>query len=118
MTSRACVADIQVLKRIYRRLATYQAAAPKGLAEQRAWLIERFTNQATDADAGNPEITGTKYKGQESTMQLRGSTAEERAAALELALTEIDAEIAAADAGEDPPVPCGALLPRVVSAPR
>lgn len=110
------MADIQVLKQIYRRTAAIKAGA--SLPAQKAWLQDRFLGKAEDADEGSPEITGTGYKGQTGTTQFRGGTAEELAQALMLAMDEVDALIAAADADEDPPVSLGCLLPRVVCAPR
>lgn len=109
-------ADIQALKRIYRLQARIKAGSQLG--DQKIWLETAFDAAATDAADGSPELTSTGYNGQSASTQFRGSNAEERAQALMLAIEDITVEIAAAVAGEDPPAPVGALLPRVVCAPR
>jgi hypothetical protein len=112
------MADIQALKRIYRRLAIIQSEAPNGLAEQKTWLTTQFTTRATGADAGGFQAGASSFEGGSFSGAWKGASEEDRATALVIALEEIDLEIEAEDADEMIPVPTAVLMPRVVCAPR
>jgi hypothetical protein len=112
------MADTQTLKRLYRRMAKLSAAAPKGLAEQKAWLEETFLKRAVEADGGGFQALSDSMEGSTFAGAYKGASAEDRALALEDALTEIEAEIAAEEADEAAPAAIGCIIPRVICAPR
>ena len=110
------MADLQTLKRLYRRMA--KLTAGDDLAAQKTWLEETFLKRAGEADGGGFQATNDAFEGSSFAGIYKGSSAEDRALALDDALTEIEAEIAAADADEAKPQPIAALIPRVITAPR
>jgi hypothetical protein len=105
-------ADINEMKLTARMLA--ELKFPNSLVNQRGWLETEFQLVAGQAMEGSMESTNLSLEGSSSTFQYRGSTPEERAAALRRAITEIRAEIAAADAGVDPRPPAGVIYPRFI----
>lgn len=112
------MADIQTLTRLYRRMAKLKANAPRGLAEQETWLEETFLKRAGEADEGGFQATNDAFEGSSFAGVYKGASAEDRALALDAAIAEIEAEIAAVEADEDAPQPIAALIPRVIQAPR
>jgi hypothetical protein len=111
-------ADIEALCRIYRRLATINATAPKALADQKTYLETLFVTRAGKADGGGLQAASTSFEGGAFSAVYKGSSDEERALALDMALTQIQAEIDAAADDEVTPAPTAALLPRIICAPR
>ena len=112
------MADLQTLTRLYRRMAKLKADHPKGLAEQKGWLEETFLKRAGEADEGGFQATNDAFEGSSFAGVYKGASAEDRALALDTAITEIDAEIAAVEADDTQPQPIAALIPRVITAPR
>lgn len=110
------MADIQTLKRLYRRMAKLKAGDE--LADQKAWLEETFLKRAGEADEGGFQATNDSFEGSSFAGLYKGASAEDRALALDDALSEIEAEIAAVEADEAKPQPIAALIPRVICAPR
>jgi hypothetical protein len=100
--------DIDSLARIARREARILSA---DLDHQLAWLIASFTANGGIRE-NNTEATQLGQEGSSSTFQYRGSTAEERRLALDRVITEVEAEIAARDAGQDKPIGGTMLRPR------
>jgi len=88
------MADIHVLKLIYRRLAANKAADPKGPSEQIAWLTDTFINHATSEDGGESQVTSDSFDGGSTAIVFRGSTAFERSQALDQLLTELEHQAA------------------------
>lgn len=111
------MADIQTLKRLYRRMAKLSAEAPKGLAEQKTWLEETFLKRAGEADEGGFQALSDSVEGSSFAGAYKGASAEDRALALDDALSEIESEIAAAEVDEAAPAAIAAILPRVIRAP-
>lgn len=112
------MADREELKRIYRRLATINATAPKALSDQKTYLEGLFTTHAGDANTGGMQASSSSFEGGSFAVLFRGSSAEDRALALDMALTDITAEIAAAAAGTVAPAATAALIPRIIDVPR
>ena len=111
------MADIQTLRRIYRRMAKLKAA-DSTLAAQKVWLEETFLKRAGEADEGGFQATNDSFEGSSFAGLYKGASAEDRALALDDALSELEAEIAAEAAEEEAPQPIAALIPRVITAPR
>jgi hypothetical protein len=110
------MADIADLIDVYRLLAVINGGAT--LAGQRTWLLTTFTTRGTGADAGGFQPGSSSFEGGSFSGAFRGSSEEDRAVALMKAIRDIDAEIAAAAAGEVAPAQTAVLLPRVVTSPR
>ena len=107
-------ADITQLAKDYRLRA--RLAYRDDLRLQRTWLEDQFK---LEFDSGSGEVINiASGEGGSSGYAYRGSTAEERLAALRLALDQIGEEITSADAGlASAPSSGFMLIPRVVSAP-
>jgi hypothetical protein len=86
------VADIQTLKSIYRRLAAQEAGT--SLPAQKAYLDRIFTAHAKNVDEGDVVGTSISKLGSNSAWLHRGATSEERAHAVNLALVDLEGEIA------------------------
>lgn len=82
-------ANIPELKAQYRLLAEIEA--PDTQAAQKTWLLARFRDEC---NGGVAEVTQLSLEGSSSGFQFRGSTSEERRAALRQAIEDITAEIA------------------------
>lgn len=106
-------ADLQALVRNYRLRA--RIAGGTDLNRQREILVDRFLAEDEAGPVEATAISGTE--GASTSWQFRGSTPEERMTALQMAIAELDAEIAAAAAGEAAPGRIGAVIPRVACAP-
>lgn len=108
------MADLQQLKTLYLRLAKLKSVDPHGLPEQKKWLEETFLQRATEAEQGGFRATATNFTDGSLSGIWDGSTAEQRALALDLALKEIESAI------EGKPITTGltSLTPRFVSIPR
>lgn len=85
-------ADITFLTRMYRRLARINAG--ESLPAQLAWLEASFVAKATQADDGDVNAASQSYQGSAAAYIYRGSTAEERAEALDDAMRQIEEAIA------------------------
>lgn len=103
-------ADIQAIRDNSRLLAELER--PDSLAGQRRLLEQWFKDAAGQQLEGSIETTQATTESGSHTFQYRGSTSEERAQGLRLAIVQIRAEIAAETAGVDPPLVAGALIPR------
>lgn len=112
------MADLESLKRMYRRLALIEAAEPKALEDQKTYLEGLFVTRADKANKGGLQATSTSFEGGAITAVFKGSSDEERATALLNAIEEIEAEIAAEEAGSEVPLRVAAIMPRVICAPR
>lgn len=107
------MADVQALKRIYRRLA--EAETNSGtLAEQKAWLLQTFVARAKEVDGGGFKATTANFEGGTFSGLYEGASAEDRALALDAAIREIEAEIAGVTDLNKPAV----LIPRFCNVPR
>jgi hypothetical protein len=106
------MADVGLLKRMYRRWAAL--VKPDSLAEQKAWLEEKFVARMTGADDGGFEATSTGFEGGSMSGIINGSSAEARASALDLAIEEITKEMAE----ETDVTGVAVLMPRVCGVPR
>lgn len=100
------MADIDSIKRIYRRLAKIKAG--DDLQLQIKWLMETFVAHAEHADADSQRVTVANYKTSNSSFAFPDSTPHERAEALDRLITEMEAEIAGAAAVMRP----GFLVPQ------
>lgn len=109
------MADLQSLTRIYRRLA--QENGGTDLSAQKTWLVTTFMVRASGADAGGFQPSATSFEGGSFSGLFRGASEEERAISLLNAIEEVEAAIAAADAGTVAPPAVATLLPRVITAP-
>ena len=100
------MADIDSIKRIYRRLAKIKAG--NELQAQIDWLTETFVTHAEHTDADSPRVTVSNYKANVSNFAFPDSTPQERADALDRLITEMEAELAGAAAVLSP----GFLVPQ------
>lgn len=103
------MADIDSIKRIYRRLAKIKAG--DDLQLQINWLMETFVRHAEHVDADSPRVTVSNYKTNVSNFAFPDSTPQERADALDRLITEMEAEIA----GEAAALRPGFLVPEFES---
>ncbi|MDH4474863.1 MAG: hypothetical protein QE274_00190 [Verrucomicrobiaceae bacterium] len=90
-------ADIQSLKNDY----LFEAGLRfMDVSEKRTWLADLYLAESEDRSGG--EVTSTAFEGSASSVQFRGSTPEDRRAALRQAIEHLDAllaeEVAAASA--------------------
>jgi len=99
-------ADITELTAQYRLLAEINTSS--SLSAQKTWLTTQFSSEFT---GGTSEVTSLTQEGSSSAFQWRGSTSEERRAALRRAIEDITAEIAGDVIG--PSAPC-MLIPLFV----
>lgn len=100
------MADIDSIKRIYRRLAKIKAG--DDLQLQIDWLMETFVTHAEHADADSKRVTVSNYKSNVSNFAFPDSTPHERADALDRLITEMEAELA----GEVAALRPGFLVPQ------
>jgi hypothetical protein len=105
------MADIDSIKRIYKRLARVKAG--EELQAQITWLTETFVRHAEHTDDDSSRVNNTGFQGQSSGFEFPDSTPQERADALDKLLTELEAELAGALAPSRP----GFLVP-IFCAPR
>lgn len=112
------MADLESLKRMYRRLALIKAETPVTLRTQKLYLESLFVPRAEKADGGGMQATSTSFEGGAFAAVFKGSSDEERAVALLNAIEDIEREIAAETDGAAAPLAVAALLPRVICAPR
>lgn len=99
------MADIDSLKRIYRRLAKVKAG--DDLATQIQWLETTFVRHAEHTDEDSQRVTTTGFKNQSAGFAFPDSTPQERAEALDRLITEMEAELAGELASQRP----GFLVP-------
>lgn len=99
------MADIDSLKRIYRRLA--KAKAGDDLATQIAWLGTTFVRHAETTDDDSARVVSLSGEGTSTGFAFPDSTPQERAEALDRLITEMEAELAGEAAAQRP----GFLVP-------
>lgn len=107
------MADLSDIKENARLLASFDGR--DSLPAQRIWLEQQFKTAAGQGIEGAIETTQATTESTSHTFQYRGSTVEERATGLRMAIYEIRAEIAAVNSGLDPRPRVGCLMPRFYS---
>jgi len=100
------MADLDSIKRIYRRLAKIKAGDE--LQIQINWLQETFLRHAEHTDEDSQRVTSTGFSSQSAGFAFPDSTPQERADALDRVISELEAELAGAAAANRP----GFLVPQ------
>jgi len=94
------MADLDSIKRIYRRLAKIKAG--DDLQLQINWLQETFIRHAEHTDEDSQRVTSTGFSSQSAGFAFPDSTPQERADALDRVITEMEAELAGTSATSRP----------------